>query len=126
MRLPFTNLRKDLLEIINRSDNPLSASEIFEKYGRANLSTIYRAIKYLEDSQNIEGFSISCRNHEKIRYYFGTGKNHAHFLHCENCHQFKRLEGCFIENIQAEIENKYHYEIRHHSLYFTGLCEKCS
>ena len=126
MRQPFTSIRKELLEIINQSENPLSAADIYEKYGKkADLSTVYRAIRYLETEEMIEGFSIFCCSHEKMRYYFGTGKNHAHFLHCEKCHQFKRFDECIIEGIQTEIESKYHYEIRHHSLYFTGLCEQC-
>ena len=63
MRLPFSSIRKDLLDIINRSENPLSASEIFDKYSRkVDLSTIYRAIKYLETEQKIEGFSIYWRS----------------------------------------------------------------
>ncbi|MGA2142038.1 MAG: transcriptional repressor [Brevinematales bacterium] len=126
MRQPFTSIRKELLDIINNSENPISAAEIFEKYGKkADLSTVYRAIKYLEAEDIIEGFSIFCSTHENMRYYFGAGENHTHFLHCENCHQFRRIDKCFIENIQADIENKYNYKIRHHTLYFTGLCENC-
>ncbi|MGA2141264.1 MAG: transcriptional repressor [Brevinematales bacterium] len=126
MRLPFTTVRRDLLDIINRSEIPLSASEIFEKYGKkADLSTVYRAVKYLETESIIEGFTIFCSSHEKMRYYSWAGKNHAHFLHCENCHQFKRFDECFIDSIQNDIESRYHYKIRRHTLYFTGLCDKC-
>ncbi len=126
MRKPFTNIRKEILDILNKSTNPLSAGEIDELYGKkVDLSTIYRALKYLESQQLIEGFSIQCSTEENMRYYYATNDRHIHFIHCENCHQFIRLDECFIENYVHSIEEKYHYRILHHSLYFTGICEKC-
>lgn len=126
MRNPFTALRKEILDRINASDHPLNAKDIHKmKINKANLSTIYRALKYLESQDLIEGVNIHCCEDENIRYYYGSDHKHQHFIHCENCHQFTLFEKCFIGKHIDSIEKKYHYEIRHHSLFFTGLCDKC-
>ena len=65
MKPRLTELRKKILQVINASGRPLSAKNIFEKIpSRPNLSTVYRALDFLEKEKYVHSVSFS-----RIKFY---------------------------------------------------------
>jgi Fur family ferric uptake transcriptional regulator len=124
MRNSFSPLRQEILSVVQNSDIPVSAKSIHSALKtRTALSTIYRALWYLESINEIDGYQLDCAPCGKDRYFVGSKLGHVHFFHCESCHMFIPVTGC---SIAPSIENKYGVKIRKHVLYFTGECGSCA
>ncbi len=121
MKQRLTRLRKAVLKTINDAEKPLSA-KILKKRIRAksDLSTVYRAVDFLEKNKFISSVSFSG-----VKFYFTSTKGNGHFLICQECHEILEFGGCVAENIRKKIQKKYDYRIADHVLYFTGICPEC-
>ncbi len=121
MKQRLTKLRKAVLEVINDADKPLNV-KVIKKRMRvpSDLSTIYRALDFLEKNRFVNSVSFSG-----VKFYFTGTKGNGHFLICQECHEILEFGGCVAENIRKKIQKKYDYRIADHVLYFTGLCPEC-
>ncbi|MDK2954067.1 MAG: Fur family transcriptional regulator, ferric uptake regulator [Kosmotoga sp.] len=119
----LTELRKEILRIIETSEVPLNAEEIYQKLEtKPNLSSVYRGLSFLEDNGMIK--SISFDSH--VRFFYPVEKNHPlHFIYCKNCRKIEVFNECFADRIQAQIEKKHDCTITDHVFYFIGLCSEC-
>lgn len=119
MRL--TGYRKEILEIVTEVGKPLTAKTISEKMkSTPNLSTIYRALDYLESEKIIKSIYFS----DDSKYYF-LGEKHSHYLFCEKCSDVKEFDICYASKIEKNLEMQFNYKITGHCLYFTGICSEC-
>lgn len=126
MKQAFSPLRQNIFDIVERSDSPLSAHNIFELInGKTAFSTVYRALWYLEEQEKIDGFFLSCNECGNERYYISRALGHVHFFHCEKCHSFINVGECFFEPVRKSLEKKFGIAVKHHSLHLSGLCSKC-
>jgi Fur family ferric uptake transcriptional regulator len=126
MRQSYTELRKSIVRCIEESPVPLTVGQIARTMsGKYDLSNVYRGMKYLEKEHLVESFSLNCVEEGNVRFYYRTGDEHSHFIHCETCHGFTRIGGCVLSDYQKKIERRYHCAIRSHILLFTGTCEEC-
>ena len=117
----LTELRKDILKIIKNADKPLNARKILDSMNsRPNLSTVYRALDYMEK----HGFIQSIAFFEGTRFYYSMNK-HAHFLLCKECHEIQEFEHCTAHKILGTLEKEYNYRITDHVLFFRGICMDC-
>ncbi|PLV58717.1 Fur family transcriptional regulator [Thermotoga sp. KOL6] len=114
----MTKNRAKILNIIESSKAPLTAEEIYRKV-EMNLSTVYRALKFLEQRKLIGSFSIGGG----AKYFFKKDR-HYHFMVCEKCGEifpFRECANDFIESLQT----KYGFSERYHLFLVYGICEKC-
>ncbi len=126
MPYSLTNHRKKILELIKSREMPLSAKEIHKIVKRQiNLSTIYRALQYLENNKLIEGFTIPCKNEGTVRYYYKKETPHKHFFHCEKCHCFIHFTHCDLNTKISNFQKSSKNEVYEHILYFLGICNIC-
>ncbi|MBT1247272.1 MULTISPECIES: transcriptional repressor [unclassified Thermosipho (in: thermotogales)] len=117
----MTKWRKTIWNILENSKKPLCAEEIYKINGfKPNLSTIYRALNYLEKKDIIS--SVSFENSTK---YFFPKERHIHFLYCIKCGSIEVFNECVAKEIKMKIENKFDYQILDHVFYFKGICKKC-
>lgn len=117
----LTDLRKEILSIINEAEMPLNAKMIEKRTkSKPNLSTIYRALYFLETKRHIYSISFSG-----VRFYYTNKKGHGHFLICKKCHEILEFEDCVAKNLQQKIQKQYNYKIIDHVLCFYGLCLEC-
>lgn len=117
----ITKWRKEVFDIINSSDKPLRAEDIYKQNGlKPNLSTVYRALNYLEKKDYISSVSFEGN----VRYYFAKNK-HYHFLICKNCGKIEVFTECMANEIKKQIEERFNFEITDHVFYFKGLCNEC-
>lgn len=122
MRASFTDLRKEILKIIEESAQPIMAKDVLNQLEpKPNLSTIYRALDFLCRKGFIKSVSFST----DANYYFGAKKAHSHFLYCKGCSEIQVFDQCFAEKIQKNIEHEFDYKITDHFFYFSGICDGC-
>lgn len=126
MTIKLSENRKTILKLIESSSTPISASEIYQSLEKQiNLSTIYRALLFLEKKKLIEGFTIPCEKEGVLRYYYKKEDPHSHFFHCKECHSFSPFKQCAIEEEIKKFEHQTGNKVLFHTLYFTGICKKC-
>jgi Fur family ferric uptake transcriptional regulator len=121
MKQRLTELRKVILRIIDEAEKPLNA-KILKKRIRLqpNVSTIYRALDFLEKNRFINSVSFSG-----VKFYFTSKRGDGHFLICQECHEILKFGGCVAGGIRKRIQEKYDYRITDHVLYFKGICPEC-
>ena len=119
--LRFTNNRKNVLEVLTEADKPLTIQQIKEKIREnMDISTIYRALDFLERNHFIESASFG----KSMRFFFCQNKFN-HFLYCEKCSSIHVFKDCAADLLEESVLKNHDFIINSHIFYFTGLCEKC-
>ncbi len=122
--LKITDVRIIILEEIYNLNSSINAEELYNlvvKRKKTNLSTIYRNLKLLTDSNLV--VKVTEINGEI--YYRYNNQEHTHHLICVNCKQVLPLDSCPLHSLESSLEKDTGYEILSHSLEFRGLCPKC-
>lgn len=89
------------------------------------LATVYRTVQLLEELGIISKLDLNdgCYRYELIH----ESENHQHHhLICSNCGKVIEVEGDLLEGLEHEIEIKYDFKIKNHSVKFYGLCKECN
>ncbi len=122
MNRNLTQLRSEILDMINRSQVPINAKSIHTNLSAMpNLSSVYRALDFLQKASHIQSISIAGTN-----FYFTEDKHgHGHFIFCNECHEIKQFDDCVLDDLQKKLEKKYNYSITSHIVYFNGFCPEC-
>ncbi|MFP4461362.1 MAG: Fur family transcriptional regulator, partial [Thermotogota bacterium] len=119
--LRFTKNREKVFKVLIKAEKPLTIEQIKEKIReKINISTIYRAVDFLERNHYIESVSFG----KTIRFFFCQDK-FSHFLYCENCSNIQVFNDCVAESLEGTVVKNHDFKINSHVFYFTGLCEKC-
>jgi Fur family ferric uptake transcriptional regulator len=117
----LTPLRREILSVVQSEDKPLSAKQIMRRMlVQPNLSSIYRSLEYLVICNLLQSVSFSG-----IRHYFIGNKGKGHFIICKGCKEMITFDECIAEKLQKRIQERYHYTITDHVLYFEGFCTEC-
>ncbi|PHV71524.1 transcriptional repressor [Sporanaerobium hydrogeniformans] len=125
----LTLQRRSVLDIlIKHSGEHLSTEELYEKvkenYPEIGLATVYRTVQLFEEMHIIDrlNFDDGCSRFELASE---EEIHHHHHLICEKCNKVFEVENDLLEEIESEIERKYHFKIQDHHLMFYGQCEEC-
>lgn len=122
--LRVTKQRKQILQILEIENNPISAEEIYNKLknlSNMDLSTIYRNLNILEDKNIL----LKTTNIDGISYYQLNNDQHKHFVTCNICHKRFLIENCPIHELEDSIEKETGFKITGHNFEFTGICPAC-
>ena len=124
--LKVTKHRNSVLEIIESSNQPISAEDIYillkQKNISINLSSIYRILDTLVANSLINKFIFEENN--KTCYEINT-MDHKHYLICSNCKRMLPISGCPLESYEAELEKSLGFTITNHRLEIYGYCKEC-
>ncbi len=128
----MTRSRKQVLAVLQRAMEPLTAAAVHQAVGLCcDQATVYRTLHYLEDQGLAESFVLHCSEHGTERYYTaiqgedGKPLPHRHWFHCTRCHAFIELGSCMVSSMVRSFEASQQVSVQHHVLYLTGLCRKC-
>lgn len=122
--LKATKKRMLLINCLRHSDSPLTAEEIYsyiKEDTNINLSTVYRALNALVDSDIVIKQTISDGN----SVFQLNDSTHQHILTCKMCGKVSYVDICPIESFVDTISEKTGYEITSHNLEFIGICPDC-
>lgn len=117
----MTQLRKEVLDYIRTVEKPVNAKVIAKRIDSdPNLSSIYRALDYLESKNFIQGISFS-----RTKYYYPkNATNCGHFIHCRECNEVQPIQECFLnhDKLDGSITP---FEVTGHLLLLEGYCPEC-
>lgn len=124
--LKKTKHRLLVLEILNESDEFLSADDIFihakQRDTNISLSTVYRILDSFLENHIVS--TVQMENTKQV-YYEIAHKEHAHHLMCLDCQKVIHIRDCPIHDYEAKLSAMYNFEIERHSLAFYGYCQPC-
>lgn len=88
------------------------------------LATVYRTVQLLEELGVVSKLDLNdgCYRYELVRV---DENHHHHHLICSDCGRVIEVQGDLLEVLEHEIESKYDFQIKNHSVKFYGLCNDC-
>lgn len=124
--LRFTQLRKQVLELVCRAEQPVGAYQLLDELRQSGRSaappTVYRALDFLLEQGLIHRLATNNT------YLACAHPQHAHaavFLVCGGCGHTQEVH---TEDVIAELEQRaeqFDFTIAHASVEITGLCHRC-
>ena len=114
----LTKKRKEILEIISASKEPLNVKQIKTKVD-FDTSTIYRALEFLENLEYVHSVIF-----DKEKYYFKD--KDGNFIICNSC---KKIEVFPVQSVTKEediLKQKFGFLPLSHIFLFKAICKKCN
>jgi len=123
----MTKARRAILEGLENAQSPISVTGLAKQLSDfCDPATVYRNLHYLEKNNLATSFILHCSEHGTERYYSAkSGKDHHHWFHCEHCHRFIDLGGCFYAEQVRHFEAEHGFTVNDHTFYLTGICKAC-
>lgn len=123
--LKLTRQRSAIIKVLNSSQIPLTAEEMFlclrEKNENTSLATVYRNLKTLVGT----GLVIKSGFLEDKAQYRLANRSHSHDLICLNCHKIVELSQCPFECLDQLIGEREGFTVTEHRLELYGYCREC-
>ena len=123
----MTRTRKAVLTVLEQSQYPLSASELYAHLKKEkvaiDLVTVYRNLTALKEL-GIVG-QLELHQEGQFRYELKEGREHHHHIRCKNCGRIVDLLLCPLKKLTAMIEQETRFVVGDHTLEFSGWCPKC-
>ncbi|MBC2721964.1 Fur family transcriptional regulator [Desulfosporosinus sp.] len=121
-----TKHRTAILEILEESDSPKTAEQLFislkDKTASIDMSTVYRTL----DTFTSKNLVIkSNRVDDGKALYELNHHEHKHHLLCVGCHKLISIEDCPIGELQQMLKRKIDFDITGHKLEIYGYCHDC-
>ena len=104
----LTRTRRAVLGVLERTNMPLSATELFAQLQQDGVSidlvTVYRTLTVLRDL----GFVSQLELHKEgqFRYEIKEGREHHHHIRCQVCGSIADLLLCPLKKLTALIEKE--------------------
>jgi len=121
-----TKHRAAILEILEESDSPKTAEQLFislkDKTASIDMSTVYRTLDTFA-SKNL--VIKSNRVDDGKALYELNHHEHKHHLLCVGCHKLISIEDCPIGELQQILKQKIDFDITGHKLEIYGYCHDC-
>ena len=89
--------------------------------GAADRSSVFRAVTLLERQGVVDKIDVGDG-----RSYFELHDDHHEHIRCERCGRVEEVQGCFLDDVTAQVQKLSGFQVRGHRLVFAGLCHACS
>lgn len=125
--LKHTRHRIEIFELLKNEDQPVSAEQVynrlFEKNISINLSTVYRILDMLSESELVTRINISTDNKTLYEYNCNV---HRHYLVCLSCNKIFTVKNCPLADYEKDIEKETGFNVTGHKLSLYGHCQNCN
>jgi Fur family transcriptional regulator, ferric uptake regulator len=125
----LTPQRRAIVDVMIESEGKhLTVEEIYDlvkiQCPEIGLATVYRTILLLEEMEIVSKIDLgdNCSRYELVHE---EESHHHHHLICTDCGNIIEVEGDLLDVLEDNIEMKYKFQIKNHSLKFYGLCNNC-
>ncbi len=124
----LTKSRREILFILEASDNPLTVNQIADASEILAQSSLYRNLTILEQAKLVDRV---VSDHDFT--FFELSEHllgHHHHMRCKQCGlvidiELKESLEKELDKLSASLGNKYRFKNVHHHLEFTGICPSC-
>ena len=134
MKEPLNNWPKDMkktkqrecvLSVLENSERPLSATDIFSEMEKNDdsvwLSTVYRALEIFVK----KGVVVKTNVMNSDMAVFELNRfEHKHYAVCINCHKIIAMDNCPMEKFIPELDEK-DFSVVGHNFEIYGYCKDC-
>ena len=125
--LKNTKHRNSILNIIEKSPQPITAEQIYieliNKDISINLSSVYRILNTLAEKTLIVKTNMTGDN----KAMFEINKfEHTHHLLCVVCKKIILVDECPFEEYEKKLKEKMGFNILGHKLEIFGVCKNCN
>ena len=122
--LRLTRNRENLVEVLARAEQPLSADELRQKAGFAetDLVTVYRNLEAFQSAGILQ--RIPLENGSQL-FELTDLDDHYHHLICRQCHKTERLDVCLGAQLSKQAASLGYMQIKH-VLEVYGICGECA
>jgi len=124
--LKKTRHRLVILDILDHSDQPVTAEQIFARLQdrriAINLSTVYRTLDTLVLNKLVTRLSITQDGRALHEY---NRRVHRHYLVCQGCRKIIPIDGCPLADYSRQLEQETGFQISGHKLDLYGFCPQC-
>ena len=124
--LRFTRLRKQVLELVCRAEQPVGAYQLLDDLRESGRSaappTVYRALDFLLEQGLVH--RLATRN----TYLACAHPQRAHaavFLVCSICGHTQEVHNETVIDVLRQQAEPFDFEIKHASVEVSGLCHRC-
>lgn len=125
-KIKNTKQRNVVLDILKKTEYPLTSKEIFFRAKNMddsiNFSTIYRILNVFESKGIV--VKLNIMNSDEAVFELKT-VGHKHYLICLKCKKMIPIEGCPLGDYEKFIENTTDFDIMGHHLEIFGYCSEC-
>lgn len=124
-----TNGRKIIYGILEKSEKPLNAEEIFiickQSYDKVDLSTVYRTLELFEGIGLVDRMNLGD---DKFSYIMKRDE-HKHMLECRICHKEIEID-CPVRQVKEMLKNQTGFTFEDCDALLKdkieGVCKECS
>lgn len=125
----LTPQRRAIVDIIIQNEGShLTTEELYDLVKidcpEIGLATVYRTVQLLEELGVVSRLDLNdgCYRYELIHE---NENHHHHHLICSECGKVTEVQGDLLEVLEHDIESKYDFQIKNHSVKFFGICSDC-
>ena len=118
-----TPQREAILRVLNESDRPLSAEEVWHRMDGKNsgLPTVYRNLERFAQ----EGWAEGILGKDQVLRFIRCLSADHHHLECERCGRMVEVEACGLDATLLAMERLSGFRITRHQLQLFGVCPLC-
>lgn len=124
--LKLTRHRQEIFQLLKECEQPVTAEQVYgmllEKKVSINLSTVYRILDMLTDSELVSKINIGKDN--KNHYEYNCLK-HRHYLVCLSCNSIFAVGDCPLGEYEKRVAEQTDFLITGHKLNMYGYCSSC-
>jgi Fur family transcriptional regulator, peroxide stress response regulator len=122
--LKLTPQRYAIYKYLKSTKSHPSAEMIYEtlkiNYPTMSLATVYKTLRTLIELELVQELNVGEDNFR----FDATPEAHPHII-CESCSKVDDMDNANFDFLNKDAEKFTDFSIKHHKLYFYGLCSKC-
>jgi Fur family ferric uptake transcriptional regulator len=125
----LTPQRRAIVDIIiQKEGSHLTTEELYDlvkvECPEIGLATVYRTVQLLEELGVVSKLDLNdgCYRYELVHE---NENHHHHHLICSDCGKVIEVQDDLLEILEHDIESKYDFQIKNHSVKFFGICSDC-
>ena len=120
--LRLTKPRQQVFDALQKSDVPLTISDIAKKCKNINRTSVYRALVAFNDLKIISIVHVGWKNYYELAEPFIP---HHHHLYCIRCQNATPIQTPELEQLISYLSRKYSFLVIDHHFELEGICQKC-
>lgn len=120
--LRLTEPRKDVFNILNSHDEPLTIGQIIKTSQFAERTSVYRTLQLFKELGIVEIVQVGWKQRYELAEPF---REHHHHLICMKCGELVKIDQPKLEKMIKKIGDSHSYELTGHHIELRGICKNC-